>query len=74
MHVYITFGQAHTHRIGGKTFDADTIAKIPCTSTHEGRQKAFDLFGPQFFTNYTEEQIEAMLEKFPQMCIKTINL
>lgn len=28
MKTYVTFGQAHVHRINGKTFDADCVACI----------------------------------------------
>lgn len=58
MEIYITFGQTHTHRLNGVTFDKDSVARINCNSYKEGRDTVFELFGDRFFTSYTKEQIE----------------
>lgn len=65
---YVTFGQAHAHRVQGKTLDCDTVAVYEAASWEEGREKAFDLFGDKFFTNYHgDEWNEAeMLPYFPR--------
>jgi len=60
MATYVTFGQIHTHRINGVTLDCDTVAKV------NDREHAFILFGDQFFTNYTEEQITKDMHYYPK--------
>ena len=56
MKTYITFGQIHIHHINGKTFDKDCVAVIESPSAHEGREKAFQLFGPKFCFEYPESE------------------
>ena len=65
---YVTFGQKHVHRVNGKTFDCDTIAVWNCASAVEGRKRAFELFGDQFFTDYHGEnwEEEDQLHYFPK--------
>lgn len=46
---YITFGQAHTHRINGKTFDCDCVAEVNLPE-----EEARAIFMPKFFTSYTD--------------------
>ena len=48
MQVYFTFGQIHTHRVNGKTFDCDSVAMIEAGSENEARNRAFELFGPKW--------------------------
>ncbi|MCR4307484.1 MAG: hypothetical protein NUV80_02910 [Candidatus Berkelbacteria bacterium] len=52
MTTYVTFGQSHAHSIGGKTFDKDCVAVIPSETAKEGREKAFEIFGPKFCFEY----------------------
>ncbi len=67
---YVTLGQCHAHSIGGKTFDKDSIAVV------EGnRETVFELFGPKFCFEYTEEEWAKQVDKgildyFPRGCIK----
>ena len=67
MKIYVTFGQSHTHSIAGKTLDKDCVAVIECKDMKEGRDQAFTLFGPKFFTTYPEERIDAeFMSYFPR--------
>lgn len=65
---YVTFEQAHTHRVQGNTLDWQTVAVYEAESSKEGRKKAFDLFGDKFFTNYhgDEWNEEGQLQYFPR--------
>ena len=56
MTTYVTFGQIHKHEIGDKIFDKDCVAVIGSDTHEEGRQKAFDLFGPKFCFEYFNEE------------------
>lgn len=46
MKIYITFGQCHTHRVAGITFNIDCIAEIECSTHAEGRKTAFASLAP----------------------------
>lgn len=50
MKTYVTFGQAHTHSVNGKTFDKDCVAVV-----HGDREKVFEIFGPAFSFEYSED-------------------
>ena len=56
MKTYVTFGQIHAHRVNGTTFDCDSVAVIDASDATQGRARAVELFGQQFFTTYTEDQ------------------
>lgn len=66
--ILITFGQQHTHRVNGITFDCDSVAVIEAENHKEGREKAFELFGDKFFTSYLEEtfQRKHLIVYFPR--------
>ena len=49
---YVTFGQIHVHSIDGITIDKDTVAVFKAEDAADGRQKAVEYFGDQFFTDY----------------------
>lgn len=53
---YVTFGQQHVHEINGKTLDRNCVAVFETASSNEGREKCFELFGDQFFTDYNEDE------------------
>ena len=55
MKTYVTFGQDHTHRVNGKTFDCDCVAVINHADDN-GRELAFEIFGRQFCFEYSEER------------------
>lgn len=64
---YVTFGQAHIHSVGGKTFNKDCIAVIRRETKHEGREAAFEFFGPKFFTTYGEDDFDmGSMKYFPR--------
>ena len=51
MKTYVTFGQQHTHRVNGITFDCDCVAVV------EGdRDRVVELFGLVFCFTYTSKQ------------------
>ena len=62
MKTYVTFGQDHVHVIENAetgerlVFDKDCVASIEANSRIEGRNKAFDLFGPKFSMEYFEKE------------------
>jgi len=64
MKTYVTFGQDHVHVIENAetgerlVFYKDCVASIEANSRIEGRNKAFDLFGPQFCMEYFEEEFK----------------
>ena len=64
MKTYVTFGQIHNHLIDGKFFDKDCVAVITSGCKHEGRSKAFELFGTKFCFEYPEEHFN-LDEKMP---------
>ncbi len=45
---YVTFGQAHTHRINCKTLDKDCVAVIRSTDYHAAHKRAMDIFNETF--------------------------
>lgn len=62
MKTYVTFGQNHTHRINGKTFDRDCVAVV-----NGDRETVFELFGPKFCFEYPENYWdEDTLKYFPR--------
>lgn len=64
---YVTFGQNHTHRVNGKTLDCDSVAMYKAKNYKEGREKAFEYFGGEFFTDYHANEFNMEdLEYFPR--------
>lgn len=45
---YITFGQKHTHSVGGKTFDKDCVAVIEDTTPERCDRMALSVFKGEF--------------------------
>ena len=64
MKTYVTFGQDHVHVLEESEtgfrflFDKDCVAVIESENRNEGRNKAFDIFGPQFSFEYFEGEFE----------------
>lgn len=55
MKLYITFGQAHAHRVNGNTFDCNSVAAINCQDEREGRSLAYEYFDKgKFAFSYTK--------------------
>ena len=48
MKYYITFGQAHTHKVNGKVFDYNCVAVIDCKNAEEGDKIVVEVFGRKF--------------------------
>ena len=53
MKTYVTFGQHHTHRVNGKTFDCDCVAVVD-----GDRAKVFEIFGRAFCFEYPEDRFD----------------
>lgn len=70
---YVSFGQIHTHRVNGKTFDCDSLCEIESIDEEAAREIAFDMFGSEFFTTYNESHALAALQYFPRGIIPLIN-
>jgi len=70
MKIFISFGQIHAHSIpvkgGYKTFDKDCLAGIECKDYGEGRDIAFEAFGPKFMTSYPEYKLPEIMHYFPR--------
>ena len=73
MKTYVTFGQDHTHRVNGKTFDCDCVAVIHCDNAEDGRNKAFEYFGRKFCFEYPEEHFNhSSMYHYPRGLIEVI--
>jgi hypothetical protein len=48
---YFTFGQSHTHAVGGFTYDKDIVVKI---TANDPREVMFEYFGTQWGFEYDE--------------------
>ena len=67
MKIYVTFGQAHTHRINNKTFDCDCVAVLEDESPTKGREKVFETFGTKFCFEYPEQFFDhSTMKHFPR--------
>lgn len=68
---YVTFGQSHAHRVNNKTFDCDSVAVINCEDKEDGRNLAFEYFGPKFCFSYYEDKFKPEIMKhFPRGLIE----
>jgi hypothetical protein len=65
---YVTFGQTMVHSINGKTLDKDTVAVYEASSHKDSRDKAFEYFGSNFFTDYHGDEWDESekLQYFPK--------
>ena len=64
---YITFGQDHTHKINGNTFDRNCVAVIESESAERGREMAFEYFGHKFCFEYPEQYFDMdKMKYFPR--------
>lgn len=51
---FVTFGSDHNHEINGKKVGFRTVARFDADNSEQGRMIAFELFGPKFCFEYTE--------------------
>lgn len=66
MITYVTFGQIHVHKINGKTFDNNCIAKV-----NGGMKEVRELFGKEYSSMYSLEHLTPqMMSYFPRGVIK----
>ncbi len=68
MNIIITFGQGHAHHVNGKLFHPNNVAVIKCESHTEGREIAFEAFGPKWCFSHDEEVFdkEGRIKYFPE--------
>jgi len=52
---YFTFGQNHSHAIGGITYDKDCVIEIEAESENVARDKMFETFGDRWSMAYNEK-------------------
>ena len=52
---YISFGQAHAHSVGGKTYDKDCIALLKAESKGDAHDQAMEIFKGVFCFVYDKE-------------------
>lgn len=55
---YVTFGAGHSHIIDDKQLGPNVVAVIECKDKVDGRDKAFEFFGPKFCFEYHEKELE----------------
>lgn len=72
MKIFVTFGQAHIHKVNGKIFDKDCVAVIEAKDHGSGKKEVFELFGDKFFTTYADIK-EVSLEYFPRGIMEVRN-
>lgn len=64
---YVTFGASHVHKVNGKLLHSNVVAVYEAESAAEGRQKAFEFFGPKFSFEYHDtEWDDANMKYFPE--------
>lgn len=62
MITYVTFGQQHTHRVNGITFDCDCVALV-----RGDRDRVQELFGLRFSTTYAGPDMPpGIIQYFPR--------
>ncbi len=49
---YFSFGQAHAHRVNGKTFDCNSLVEIKAKDSGQARDIMFENFGPKWSMQY----------------------
>lgn len=52
MKVYFTFGQSHVHMVDDVLYHKDVVAVMEAENEEEARKRAFQLWGPKWFTSY----------------------
>lgn len=64
---YVTFGQSHIHKIDNKVFDNNCVCVFAAKNHAAGRNKAVELFGDDFFTDYHDtDWDEHRISHFPR--------
>lgn len=67
---YITFGQQHICKHGDKIIDNNCVGVIKAESYKRMREIAFEMFGENFATTYTEIEINKVMHYFPRGLIE----
>lgn len=66
MKFYISFGQNHTHRINGHTYDCDSLMLVEALSEVEARLHVINLIGRKWAFMYPEGDLTETLPYFPR--------
>ena len=70
MKYYITFGQVHTHSVGGKTFDKDCLAELEEDSPEAAHNMAMAIFSGKFHNCHPESMLSEVIKYYPRGVIK----
>jgi len=54
---HFTFGQNHTHRINGFTYDCDVVCEIEAESYEKARGRMFGFFSDQWSHQYDPGEV-----------------
>lgn len=61
---FFTFGQDHTHRFEGVTFDCDSVVQINAENESFARAKMIQCFALKWGFCYDEEQMKENFKKY----------
>lgn len=65
MRFYVSFGQAHVHRVNGMTFDADSLMMIEAENELQARIGLNQMFAGKWCGIYYDQQLGEYLRYFP---------
>jgi len=67
---YVTFGQAHKHKINGTVYDKNCVALV-----NGDRDDVTKIFGVKFCFDYTKEEFDlTFMHYYPRGIIKVNNI
>lgn len=65
--LWFSFGQAHAHRVNGKTFDCDCLVEI---TAPDPEKVMFETFGDKWGMEYDEAKMKKSLHYYKRGIIK----
>ena len=66
MNFYISFGQAHAHRINNRTYDCDSLMLVQADDEIAARLHVHKLTGGRWCGTYKAEDLPTVLGFFPR--------
>jgi hypothetical protein len=61
---YASFGQVHTHRIGGNTYDCDSLMLVEAPDEITARRGIYQATGGKWCGTYHESQLPEIMRSF----------